>query len=78
LAIAEVKIALALGALLMPVSCHQATSAEGAGRFQMVASNNDRREVHVLDTQNDDIWACGSGSNLRLSLACGEPIRRTR
>jgi hypothetical protein len=78
LAVGEVKIALALGALLILVSCHQATSADGAGRFQMVASNNDRREVYVLDTQSGDIWACGSGSNLRLSVACGEPTRRTR
>lgn len=64
-------------ALLVLTGCDQsANHREPVGRYQMVASNNERHEVYVLDTQTGDIWVCNGEPNLPLTVGCGVPKGR--
>lgn len=66
---------LGIIAVLVALSgCDQQEAAPPVGRYQMVATNNERHDVFVLDTQNGDIWVCDSDAPL--SVGCGPPKGR--
>lgn len=64
-------------AFLALASCNQPAPIDDypVGRYQMMASGNERHEVYVLDTETGTIWAC-SAMAAPLTVGCGIP--RTR
>lgn len=64
------------GAVYFASRIQKPEGGEPIGRYQAVASNNDRHEIYVLDTQTGDIWACSGQPNLTLTVGCGVPRGR--
>jgi len=64
-------------ATIVLAGCNQQPK-EPVGRYQAVASNNERHEVFVLDTQTGDLWSCSNDLKAPITVVCGVPKGRPR